>query len=449
MATGVRSRIMRTMKTRAFFACALVAAACAACGSDPTAAPGGADAGGDADDASTVDATADASTDAPIADAAADIEQDPNVYPAKHHPIPQVDNQGGPLLDHMTLVTVSFVGDTHRDTFRAFGHAIGTTTWWHKTLGTYGLADAIVGPDVELASLGTRSMMESEFEAYLAQQVTMGNLPPPTPQTLYVVYTPRPLSITLPSLGSSCSGFDGYHGSFPIALPNPDGGAPTTVNAAYAVVCECSTSLTEMTITAAHEIAEAATDPNIQYSPSYYMYTCDAWEQDLGGAGKAGEVGDLCSWLTWTEGTWEVQRIYSNAAAAASKNPCQPYDKLYFGAAPRTTPKLIGGVKMDGRLSIARGKSLDVILDAFSEAALPNDFSLYVGQNVGPGANGVSSIGPSITSSLSKTKVHNGNGVILTISVGATTPTGDYPFVIRSVLNASDYNDWPVILGVH
>jgi hypothetical protein len=55
----------------------------------------------------------------PMLDAGPDVEQDPNVYPAKHHPIPQVDNLGGPVLTSPVIVTITFnyvVADAGQDT---------------------------------------------------------------------------------------------------------------------------------------------------------------------------------------------------------------------------------------------------------------------------------------------------------------------------------------------
>src|SRR5580704_1890670 len=76
------------------------------CGSSSAKAPVGSDAG---------DATAEGASPEAEVDAGPDINQDPNVYPAEHHPIPQLDYHGGPVLQHPRVVTITFTGDTHRD----------------------------------------------------------------------------------------------------------------------------------------------------------------------------------------------------------------------------------------------------------------------------------------------------------------------------------------------
>src|ERR1700722_11064171 len=88
---------------------------------------------GDAGDATSEGVTADQG--AP--DAGPDIDQDPDVYPAQHHPVPQLDYNGGPILQHVRVVTVTFVGDVHRDSFRAFDHFILTSAWWKQTAEGY------------------------------------------------------------------------------------------------------------------------------------------------------------------------------------------------------------------------------------------------------------------------------------------------------------------------
>ena len=48
----------------------------------------------------------------------------------------------------------------------------------------------------------------------------------------------------------------------------------------------------------------------------------------------------------------------------------------------------------------------------------------------------------------SQHQVNNGDGVVVTFSASARSIAGPYWMVIRSVLEQSDYNDWPVIVWV-
>ena len=53
-----------------------------------------------------------------------------------------------------------------------------------------------------------------------------------------------------------------------------------------------------------------------------------------------------------------------------------------------------------------------------------------------------------VTPTLSTTTARNGTRLTLTLTVASTVPAGDYPFVVRAILEQSDYHSWPVILRV-
>ena len=57
-----------------------------------------------------------------VVDAGPDIDQPPGVYPANHQPIPQIDYNGGPIFQNIRIVTITFVGDLHRDGLRGLDH---------------------------------------------------------------------------------------------------------------------------------------------------------------------------------------------------------------------------------------------------------------------------------------------------------------------------------------
>ena len=401
-------------------------------------------------DASTEDdgavATLDAGGDAIAIDARPDAEQDPNVYPAQHQPIPQVDNLGGPVLDHAKLVSVSFTGDALRDSLRTYTHELLTSVWWKKTLGTFGFADGSNGGDFELAdTVSGTTITDDNFQTYARQAITDGKLPMPDAQTLFMFYLPPNTTIDLQGQ-LTCRDNGGYHSSFLMSFGGGDGGVTTTLDIAYAIIPRCFGSFEEATIAASHEIAEAATEPTPGESPTYYLVSNDAWIPILQGHSVGGEVGDLCSYLNYDESGYTVQRIWSNAAAAASKNPCQPASKAYFGAAVRTSPRIVSGTKLNGHVAVARGQSIDALIDFFSEAALPHDVTLEVG--VPADSGGLDSLPQGVTASLSRTTVHNGNGIVMTLGATSSAAPGSTRIVVRSTLDASDFNDWPVILTV-
>jgi hypothetical protein len=411
-----------------------------------------------------------------IADAGADIDQDPNTYPADHQPIPQIDYLGGEVLKAPKIVTVTFTGDVHRDSLRSFDHVLVTTSYWSDVMAGYCVDDAgncvgqgtAVAPDggywkpdgstadggdgyydVELAyDFASNSIQDQDIRTWLGQHVGAGDFPAPDAQSLYVIYFPAAITISSGS-GSSCADFLGYHGSTQI------GGQEV----AYAVIPLCSTGSPQMdfdylTTTTSHEVGEAASNPHPGAQPAFYLVSNDAWLGAFTAGG--GECGDMCwqgyidSEDTYNESGWTVQRIWSNLAAAQSRNPCQPTSTAYFAAAVRTQKLNVHGHDSYGYVEVSRGKSVDVIADVFSEKALPHDLLLYAGKDKGQSAlpSDMSPPPNGITVELSRMQVHNGSGVVVTIGVPSDAQTGDYRFVVRAILETNDYNDWPVLVHV-
>jgi hypothetical protein len=435
-------------------------------------------ASGEGGDASTADVMPEA-----VADTGPDNDQDPDVYPSKHHPIPQIDYSGGPILFHTRVVTVTFTGDTHKAALRAFGHFITSSDWWKQTAEGYcvdagphagcvgaGTAAAPEGGawlpdgstddagdgflDVELPyDLGSPNISDGQIQAWLAGHISAGDFPAPDSQTIYAVYFPKTTSIDYGG-AISCEAFGAYHGETAAA---PDGGTPILV--AYAVMPFCDYGLGDVgnynyvTLAASHELAEAATDPHPNKETAFSLYSNDAWLGPF--AGQAAENGDMCEFLadpSYDQTGITVQRIWSNQAAAQSKQPCQPFSLPYFAAALRTSPqKLPDGHTSDGYVFVKRGQSVDVVADVFSETALAHDLLLYAGKDKGPAATDPSDMGlpdDYIQISLSQQQVHNGNGVVVTFSVPSNAVTGDFRVVLRAVLEKADYNDWPILVHV-
>ncbi len=432
-----------------------------ACGGSSTSGTPTVDAGNTGNDAAvTADATGDDS--APLGDddgGSADAglvvqQQSPNVYPAMHHPLPQIEKGPGPLLDQMKIINVTFGTDANIATYDAFATAIGSTTWWQKTLTPYGISPGVLSMSVSLTdAISGMTMTQAQVESYLAQQVESGALPPPDAETLYAVYPPQGLTVNVPngtSTAASCAELDGYHGAFGATVPAQDGGATSVVTAAYAMIFNCGYGgIREIEVTASHEIGEAATDPHPDNGLTYYMHSDDAWSQFYTGlgAGAGGEVADLCVGPSWTESSYYFNKIYSNAAAALSNNPCQPDTSVYFGAAIDTTKEPVNGVLSDGFVTVTPGSTTQVAVNVFSAAALPNELTITVsavdamyGQFV--------SFPSGITATLSQTTAQNGDGLVLTFVVDASATPGETLFVAHASLNASDYNDWPAVLKV-
>jgi hypothetical protein len=142
-------------------------------------------------------------------------------------------------------------------------------------------------------------------QAELAHQISLGTLPPQDLNTLYMVYFPVGVSITLDNL-LSCRDFGAYH--FAVSDTKR-----TRNNLFYAVEPDCNFSFSNITYIASHEFAEAVTDniPTPGSSPAFPQ----AWNDSAGY-----EIGDKCSGsgtLVAGANSWTVTQVYLN-----SKNNC-------------------------------------------------------------------------------------------------------------------------------
>jgi hypothetical protein len=111
----------------------------------------------------------------------------------------------------------------------------------------------------------------------------------PDPNRLYVVYVEPGVAIKDSSGATSINDFLGYHGAFAgkdagsrpvdihyVVAPYPGGYNPTARSQGF------STNFDALTAVSSHEIAESATDPNVNYKAA-------GWYDDRNNA----EIGDL------------------------------------------------------------------------------------------------------------------------------------------------------------
>jgi hypothetical protein len=296
-----------------------------------------------------------------------------------HAPFPQEIYQGGILLTAPKVVTVTFPGDSMASQLQSFGRSVASSSWWDGVRANYCespggacVGDGPPGTFVELTTAAASSYTDSDQGApsslrdWLSNAITTSVLPKPdaNSNTLYVLYFPKTTAVTLDGL-SSCTdnGFDGYHDAMTFE----------SQEVAYAVVVECDpltplypnidvpSVLSSTTVTASHEIFEASTDPESETG-----YTLD--ETDPNNWGWADIVGDEAADLCvdpfvmnqdeTSDGTYTVQRIWSNQQAGANLDPCHPIPsgETYFNAAPSQAFFVLGV-----------GASATFEVDAFSD----------------------------------------------------------------------------------
>lgn len=151
----------------------------------------------------------------------------------------------------------------------------------------------------------SNNLLDADVQAELAHQISIGALPAQDLNTLYMVYFPVSVSITLDNL-KSCRDFGAYH--FAVNDLQPD-----VNNLFYAVEPDCNYPFSTITYIASHEFTEAVTDniPTPGSNPAFPQ----AWNDSAGF-----EVADKCSGsgtLVAGSKSWSVTQIWLN-----SKNGC-------------------------------------------------------------------------------------------------------------------------------
>ena len=200
--------------------------------------------------------------------------------------------------------TTALVNSTYVDQmsqYHTFRKAVGGQRGTRQLIkrGTY-LGQVQITP-----ANGSNNLLDADVQVELAHQISIGTLPAQDANTLYMVYFPVSVSITLDNL-QSCRDFGAYH--FAVNDTQPDAN-----NLFYAVEPDCSYSFSTITYIASHEFAEAMTDniPTPGSNPAFPQ----AWNDSAGY-----EIGDKCSGsgtLVAGSKSWTVTQVYVN-----KKNGC-------------------------------------------------------------------------------------------------------------------------------
>jgi hypothetical protein len=166
-------------------------------------------------------------------------------------------------------------------------------------LAEYGVPGRAIGHGsrtgaVILSTDPPSAIADADVQQLIQQEIsTDAAVPPPTPNSLYFVFLPPGVTITLDG-AASCSNFCGYHSdingtTFYAVMPYPDCSGCTGTLAV----------LDALTSTSSHELCEAITDP----------VPGRGWYDD-----QNGEIGDICAWKTKRLDSYTVQLEWSNSA---------------------------------------------------------------------------------------------------------------------------------------
>lgn len=145
-------------------------------------------------------------------------------------------------------------------------------------------------------------LTDADVQKEIEGQIAAGHLPAQDLNTLYMVYFPRNITVTLPGIGASCQAFGAYHEATSSSI--------SATNVFYAVEPDCGGGFVGQTVPSSHEFAEATTDaiPTPGSHPAYPQ----AWNTAQGS-----EIGDLCegaqTTLTAGKTVYQVQEVFDNA----------------------------------------------------------------------------------------------------------------------------------------
>jgi hypothetical protein len=294
-----------------------------------------------------------------VGDAAAPDAPDAAFAPTPHDPPPLLPFGGGSVLASANLVVVTFAGYPLADDVEAMADWISGSSWLAATGAQYGVGAPTVLAKVRSSQTAPSFSSTAAFAAWVAGEVGGELPPPPSPSTLYAFVLPSGESLSDPSIGTLCDAFTGYHDASARAY-------------AFAAIGTCPnhvpglTDVEQVERVFSHEVIEALTDP---FGDGWAARDPDDPWSFIGG----GEVADVCNGWVREDGFLAV-RSWSNAAASAGLDPCQPVEppSPYFGvvASSRATQHVApGGAVTLGVTGFSTEATsdwtVDVVVDAY------------------------------------------------------------------------------------
>jgi len=352
------------------------------------------------------------------------------------------------VLAAPAVLPIVYASDPDGASIVTFLSEIAAASYWPAATAAYGVGPLTILPAVTIAGAAPAQLDDADIRSQIAAN-TSGTAPAwgaADPNVIYLYVVPPGTTETASGAGSCCADFGGYH----------DQTRSGTVDVPYAVGCACpgflgSTVpvLEERTGALSHELAEAATDPFPSQNPAFYS-TDQAhlvWTLVTGG-----EVGDMCAvfpdaFLVPAGLTHLVQRIWSNAAAAAGEDPCVPTagHVPYFNTFPVLDEVTYSGSYPTQGVQITVGKSRTVELDLYAATTSGLTWNVSAHSYEDLIGSGTSTLG----FSLDKTSGGAGDKLQLTITVlGSNTTLGGEPFVILSEHGSPGDPDYQTALSI-
>jgi hypothetical protein len=365
--------------------------------------------------------------------------------------LPQVETRGAAVLAHPRIVPILYASDPMAAQIGQFLSALASSSYWGQATGEYGVGALSVAPTVVLPDPPPGTISDKEIQALIASGIAAdgGSWPAPSAGTIYAYFPSDPVNVTMEGSGGatlvSCTNFGGYHSYVDLGHGS---------SAEYSVVARCSDYLglggiDFVTMAATHEFAEASTDPT---GGGYATVDLagSGWAITAGGA----EVGDLCKLdpsapITPSDVGFLVQRIWSNAAAAAGHDPCMPVpagDSYVLGVPELVQTEIYPGQYVMG-LSVAPGSTATVNVHFYADAPVGGTWTLAATE---PDVPQLPDPAHQLSLSFDRTQGQRGDVVHLTVTrAPAAADAGlvvtPAPFVITATLGSVKHWYWGVV----
>jgi hypothetical protein len=326
--------------------------------------------------------------------------------PAAHPPLPIIPSQGGPIVLHPEVITITWASDPIAPDLEAFDDWMVASSFWKDLMSEWGVGPGTHGKSYRVPTPAPATLDDAAVQALIANAIATSDLPPPSADRIYAVYPPAGTEVT--NFGAvGCQGFQAYHYSF-----TPAGASALAV---YAITPRCAstqgmTPLDYTTWGMSHEIMEAASDPDWAH-PAYVIQ-----DQSLL-TPEPGENADLCTGHPTRIDGHMVTRNWSNVAAKNGDRPCAP-----------ATPGPGFGLYADpGEVAIAPGETVTVKVRAWSGAPMPR-FKV-----IAYAASG------ELTAKLGGTSAENGDELTMTLTASASFAADPAANLVYLVAADGDY----------
>ena len=404
-------------------------------------------------DGATADAGDDADAQDDAGDDAADAQPEAAPYPAFVPEVGKLVDNGGTKLTSPRIVTITWSTDANAPGAQMFDDALGASKYWKTAVGEYGIGPAKSDATlhVSITTAPPSPWDDSEIENWVVAQISANGStwPQPDGQTVYVVFIPENVMVT--SQGSdACNSYAGYHSE---VAAGSDSHVP------YALVLEAchdlgTSAFDSATETAAHEIAEASTDPHPFSDVGLSGFDGDhfAWELFQTGQDENGDACEFYDYAYYKEGAdlpYWVQRLWSNASGTAGHDPCVPVRaQPYYNVTPLGLDSFRAQAQQMAQLTkgwhVAPGTTRTVQVGFYSDAPT-SDWSTQVVE--GDGFNKVAT--PHLTLAMDTHSGNNGKIANLTVTAKSAPTTGNAVLVtfVSTLQGVQHY--MPVVVGIY